>query len=175
MARIPLPDRDGLSELFQKRWDRTAKSGPLNIQRVFFASPDVAFDPGASVRASGLTQLQREPLILRAAYLKRCEYEWHQHVSMARAAGLTDDQINAVRDWENSDLFTPDQRALLAYVDGVFENNHPSDEVFEAVRAGRALDQFIAINFVIAHYFALAGIMNALEIDTETPFVGWEI
>jgi len=39
----------------------------------------------------------REILILRVGHLADCEYEWRQHVQIARQAGMTDAEIGAVR------------------------------------------------------------------------------
>ena len=45
-----------------------------------------------------LPERERELLILRTGYLCRAHYEWGQHVDIARAAGLIDEEIARVAD-----------------------------------------------------------------------------
>src|SRR5919106_3082114 len=48
----------------------------------------------------------RELVILRGAQLMRSEYEWAQHVVMARKAGVREAQIKALASWRSSAEFT---------------------------------------------------------------------
>lgn len=176
MARIPLPTRDDLAPEDQARWDRTAERGPvLNIQRVFFANPGIRLDAFAAWNASGLDARQRELVILRCAFVKQSTYEWHQHVRIARGAGVTDAEINGVRDWQKGTLFSPSDRALLAYVDAMASAPRPSIEVFDALHIGRSAADVVGITFLVTLYFQLAHVMAALDLETEEPFVGWEV
>ena len=176
MARIPLPTRDSLPEALQSRWDRTAERGPvLNIQRVFLSAPVIQLNALSAWRASGLEPRAREFVILRCAFRKQSTYEWHQHVRIARDAGLSLAEIDAVRDWRNSPVFTEDERALLAYADALADSLHPDDASFAAVSRGRTTAEVIGVTYLVTLYFQLAHVMAALELETEEPFVGWEL
>src|SRR5688572_33273291 len=48
----------------------------------------------------------RELVILRDAQLMRSEYEWAQHLAMARKAGVREAQIKALASWRSSSEFT---------------------------------------------------------------------
>src|SRR5262249_46559024 len=48
--------------------------------------------------ASSLAVRPRELIVLRTAWLQKCEYEWHYHVGYALSAGLTTEEIAAIRD-----------------------------------------------------------------------------
>src|ERR671919_1807498 len=48
----------------------------------------------------------RELVILRGAQLMRSEYEWAQHVVMARKAGVREEQIQNLAKWAASPHFT---------------------------------------------------------------------
>lgn len=177
MARIPLPDRDTLTDdALVRRWDRLAARGPvLNVFRLFMVNPDVELNALQLWRASGLAPRAREVVILRCASTQQSTYEWHQHVRIAADAGLTPAEIEAVRDWQNSPGFTASERALLAYVDALAAAPRPDDAVFAAVAAGRSSAELLGITALITTYFGLARIMAALDLETEEPFVGWEI
>ncbi len=138
------------------------------------AAPEVEFNAFPSMRISELSVRQRELVILRVAFLKLSRYEWHQHVRFAREAGLTDSEIMGVQDWQSAS-FAPEERALLALVDGVVRQGHPSDEVYDALAQTRTDKAMIGIVSTIAFYAALADMLHALEIETESEFVGWDI
>lgn len=176
MARIPLPTRESLPEEERERWDRAARNGPpLNIARLLMANTVMRFDPLSLWRASGLSPRARELVILRAAFQKQSTYEWHQHVRIARDAGLSDADIDGVRAWRGSDRYNDDERALLAYVDELAAGPRPSDESFAAIRKGRSDAEVLAITMLITTYFQLAHVMSAFDLETEEPFVGWAI
>ena len=176
MARIALPNRDTLPASLHDRWDRTAARGPvLNIQRVFFANPDIRLDAFGVWRASGLEPRARELVILRCAYRRQSRYEWHQHVRIARNEGLEDADINALREWHDSHLFSPEERALLGWVDALADSQKPSDEQFEEFAKGRTPESIVGVTYLVTLYFQLAQVMAALDLETEEPFVGWEI
>ena len=53
---------------------------------------------------------------------------------IALREGLTQAQLDALSDWEGSDLFDPRQRAVLAYADAMTRDVRVPDEVFAAIR-----------------------------------------
>lgn len=177
MARIPLPTRDTLpTDELKERWDRTASRGPvLNILRAFMTNPGIEINAFQVWRATGLEPRAREIVILRCAYRKQSTYEWHQHVRIARDAGLSDEVINGVRNWTDATVFSGDERALLGYVDELAESSRPSDAAFEAVSRNRSTGEVFGVTFLITLYFQLAHVMAALDLETEDPFVGWEL
>jgi alkylhydroperoxidase family enzyme len=165
-----------LPEDLQARWDRTAARGQvLNIQRVFFANPGIRLDAFGVWKASGLDDRSREIVILRCAFRKQSKYEWHQHVRIARDAGLSDELIHAVTDWRPSAVFAPEERVLLAYVDELADGPRPSDESLAAIASQHPREEVVGITFLITLYFQLAHVMAAFDLETETPFVGWEV
>lgn len=176
MARLPLPTRETLAPEMQVRWDRASERGPLlNIMRLLMVNPEIRLDALSVWRASGLSPRVRELVILRAAFARQSRYEWHQHVRIARDAGLTDAEINGVTEWAVSSLFSADERALLAYVDELAVNQRPSDAAFAAIREGRTDAEMVGITMLITLYFQLAQMMAAFDLETEVPFVGWQV
>jgi alkylhydroperoxidase family enzyme len=176
MARVPLPTRETLpTDELKQRWDRTAERGPvLNVTRAFMLNPDVPLNAFQVWAASGLDPRTREILILRAAFVKKSTYEWHQHVRIGRGVGLSDAEITAIGKWRDSNLFSPEERAILAYVDALAEGR-PGDEAFNALAGTKSAKDLFGITFLITLYFQLAQIMAAFDLETEDPFVGWEV
>lgn len=176
MTRIQLPTRETLpTDELKNRWDRLAARGPiLNILRVFMANPSIELNARQVWTASGLSPRSRELLILRCAFLKQSTYEWHQHVRIARDAGLSDADITGVRDWKAAG-FSADEESLLAYVDALNVNPAVSNDEFASFAKGRSQAEIVGITFLITLYFQLAAVMAALALDTEDPFVGWDL
>src|SRR6267142_5167498 len=70
----------------------------------------------------------RELIILRGAQMMSSEYEWAQHLKMARKVGVREEQIAKLADWRASDAFTDKEKAALAVGEAVTQGR-VSDEV----------------------------------------------
>src|SRR3954471_2172499 len=87
---------------------------PLNIFRTL-AHAETAFRPflrfgGAVLGRMQLDPIVRELAILTVAHEAEAEYEWIQHVAIAKAVGATDAQIDAIAD-PTADAVDPADRA----------------------------------------------------------------
>src|SRR5687767_7459162 len=74
----------------------------------------------------------RELVILRGAQLMRSEYEWAQHLAMARKAGVSEEKIRDLPSWKTSSSFDAREKAALALAEAVTQG-HVSNEVYELV------------------------------------------
>src|SRR5919202_6207197 len=105
MTRIPeIESRDQLPEPQRHVWDEIVASrgsvrGPF---KVLLHSPELASRVGALggyLRyASPLEPAVREATILATASLLDCAYEWAAHLPQARAAGVPEAVLDALRD-----------------------------------------------------------------------------
>jgi 4-carboxymuconolactone decarboxylase len=59
----------------------------------------------------------RELMIVRGARMSRCEYEQVNHEAMARAVGVTDQELGELDSWRDSRAFSPSERAGLALME----------------------------------------------------------
>ena len=64
-----------------------------------------------------LTPRQRELLVLRVAAVRRCEYEWAQHVVLAGDAGLAPEEIARVAEGPDAAGWSPLDGAMVRAVD----------------------------------------------------------
>lgn len=123
----------------------------------------------------GLDVATRELVILRTAILRQSRYEWHQHVRIGRAAGLSDDKIRALHHWRESDLFTEDERAILAYVDALSRSDHPLQDVHAELERRFPPSTLVGITLLAGFYTMTATFLGAMEVEPETEFVGWQL
>src|SRR5262245_44629942 len=75
----------------------------------------------------------RELVILRGAQVMRSEYEWAQHLVMARKAGVSEAQIQALPAWRSSPHFDAREKAALALAEAVTEGR-VTEEVFSQAK-----------------------------------------
>jgi len=79
----------------------------------------------------------------RAGFTRGSQFVFSQHCKSARAVGLTEAQVSAIPAWATADVFSPVERAVLAYTDAlVLDGGRVPDGTFAALRA--ALSEAIA-------------------------------
>lgn len=117
----------------------------------------------------------RELMIMRLAWRAKCEYAWYQHYRIATTqAGVTPEEIVAVRDWEKSDLFGPADRAVLVAADDTCREGRISDAVWS--RCERELkDPAVLVEMVVAigNWTMFAQLLNSLEVGIEEGGKPW--
>ena len=111
----------------------------------------------------------RELVILRGAQLMRSEYEWAQHLPMARKAGVTEAQIEALPSWKTSSNFNPKEKAALALAEDVTRGK-VSDEVY--AEAMRHFDHHDYVELAVtASFYAMVGrMLDAMHVQLEPDF-----
>jgi 4-carboxymuconolactone decarboxylase len=111
----------------------------------------------------------RELVILRGAQLMRSEYEWAQHLKMARKAGVSDAQIEALSSWKNSKLFDAREKAALLLAEAVTQGK-VSDEVYaEAMRHFDHHD-YVELSITAAFYAMVGRMLDAMGVQLEADF-----
>lgn len=180
MARLPFAQRSDLPENLEYVWDRNATNGVLpNIFRTMANNPVVwraYLRLGNGLWSEcGLDVPTRELAILRTAILQHSAYEWHQHVRIGRRAGLSDGRIVGLHHWRASDLYSEAERAILAYVDALAASDHPPADVHEALAEHFPSATVVGANLLVGYYLMTAKFLGAMEVETEGPFVGWQL
>lgn len=123
---------------------------------------------------SGLSDRQREIVILTAASEIGSEYEWHQHVNIGTDAGLTREEIAAIgRD--DRTAFSTDEQGLIAYTRAV-ARGRVTDALHEAVLEVLGAEATVGAATTAAGYVALGRVIDALgvEIEEGDEFEGWD-
>jgi 4-carboxymuconolactone decarboxylase len=170
LPRIPYPDVAGLPETAQ----RILAGSPLNVVRIgAVASPALFEAQGrlsyAIADPEVLEPRIREAAILRVAHLSNSAYELHHHRPLARAAGLTEDDLEAIerRAYERLE---PTLAAVCRFTDEVVLDLAPSDQTLAALRA--LVSDQVVVNLVLTAgcYMTVARLIAAtgIELD-ETP------
>ncbi|MDT5049873.1 MAG: hypothetical protein QOG75_5773 [Mycobacterium sp.] len=170
MSRIPLTSIEQLPEPIRQFM---ARRGNLNVFRLLANVPNVfvgwtqmvdeLFDsPTFSLR-------MREVVILRVAHLQGSRYELAQHVGIARGAGLTEQQINAIIDTDDLDGagFSRTERAVLDVVTELCGTHRLADDSFAAARAALGDEALTELLMLVSCYYGLALVLNAVDLDVD--------
>ena len=116
----------------------------------------------------------RELIIMRLAWRSGAEYAWFQHYRIATGAGVTPDEIVAVRDWRASDLFGPAERAVLAAADDTLDRGCISDAVWaECERHLREPAVLIEMVVAIGNWTMFAQLLRSLRVPLEPAAAPW--
>ena len=161
-------------ELFEKIEARRATV--LNLYRAVGHSPLIAAGfiklGNLLLNRAELPSRLRELAILRIASLLGSEYEWTQHVPIAREAGVTPSLVNEVPQWYESPNFSDEERAVLAYTDEVTLEVRVKDETFAALRAHLSERSIVELTLSIGYWGMVARVLLSLGIEMEDRTVG---
>ena len=176
MARVKLIEeasRPDLAPLIGRI--RGARGGQLHIfYRALLHTPALAsawFEYNNAVRfETGLDDRVRELAIMRVAALTGCAYVWSVHEAQyAAPAGLTPQQVAALRDWRKSDVFGAREQALLAYVDAMTQDVAVPDAVCDGLRAHFDDRETVSITVLVGAYNMQTRVLRALGIEAWKP------
>jgi alkylhydroperoxidase family enzyme len=102
----------------------------------------------------------------RAGFLRESQFVFSQHCKAARDVGLSEAQIEALPSWSGSDVFSAEQRAVLAYVDElVLQNGRVQDATFERLRSHLSEEAILELTYVTALYEMHAIMCRALKLE----------
>jgi 4-carboxymuconolactone decarboxylase len=111
----------------------------------------------------------RELVILRGGQLMRSEYEWAQHLKMARAAGVRESQIAALASWRSSKEFDDREKAALAIAEDV-TNGKMSDQTHALAMQHFDHHDYVELCAVAAFYAMVGRMLDAMGIELEPDF-----
>ena len=126
---------------------------------------------GHVLMATTLTERQRELLALRTSALCSCDYEWAQHFSMARDAGLSDEEISRIAFGPEAPFWNDLERAILRANDELFHDGVISDDTWAALSVGLDDQQILDLIFTVGSYETLARMMRSVELQLDEAYV----
>jgi 4-carboxymuconolactone decarboxylase len=124
-----------------------------------------------------LNTRQLEIIILRVSWRVKSEYEWHNHVGYGMNAGLTLDDIAAIRDFPQGGSWSEEEAALMRATDELIDSNKISDATWETLCTCFNTQQMMDLTFTIGHYvmtgWALASF--GVEIEGGADAIGFDL
>jgi 4-carboxymuconolactone decarboxylase len=114
----------------------------------------------------------REVAILRIAWHMRTAYEWYQHRVIGRRCGLSEVQLEAVKEGESAAVWTEEERLAIRAADEIFANNRVLPETLARLAEVFGPKKLMELLWAIGTYGMLAWIINSFEIPIEDFAVG---
>lgn len=130
---------------------------------------------GRLLRGGALPERDRELVILRVAWLCGSDYEWGQHVAIARDAGLTDPEILRIAAAHTGSESDPEpdrsrhEALLSAAVDQLVADHMIDSETWTGLADTYDDTQMIELTMLAGHYAMLAGTLNSIGVQPENP------
>ena len=156
------------------RYDLTSEGRPKggNILGTLAHHPALARAFGALnghlLRATALSERQRELVIMRVAAIRHSDYVWAQHVPMAHDAGLRDSEIAAINAEPSSPIWTDDvDAALLAAVDELSDQGGLGEQTWSVLSTHLSAQQVLDVIFTAGAYTTVAWMVASLHIELD--------
>ena len=173
MARLPIATRDSVPEGQRAAFDEIV--GASGSAPRYGPGSVLAHVPELSRRNTAINQYLRnestlprkiqELTMLVTAREMDCHHIWNAHAASAREAGVPDDVVDALREYEDLDDLAPDEEAVINYARSILRSHFASRGTYQA-----ALEQFgarglIELTMLIGNYASLALAVNAFDTD----------
>lgn len=182
MSRLPEMHYDQMTTEQQRVHDEIAAGprgkvvGPL---KVWLYSPELADRAeklGAYVRFhSALPAELSELAILLTARLWQADFEWYVHVGPARAAGIPDAVIEAIRLGAEPALGDAKARAVYAVARELHETRALSDRTYAQAEAALGREALVDLVGLLGYYTLISMTLKAFDVpapDGSHPFAG---
>jgi 4-carboxymuconolactone decarboxylase len=147
----------------------------LNLFKVLMHHPTLVrrwtVFAGHILRKQTLPARERELLILRIGWLNQAEYEWAQHVEIAKREGISEAEIAAVKAGPQGP-WVADDAMLLQAADDLFENSVIADATWEQLAKKYSIEQMLDLVFTIGQYNLVSWALNSLGVPLDDYLPG---
>ncbi|MGI9051086.1 MAG: carboxymuconolactone decarboxylase family protein [Ilumatobacteraceae bacterium] len=175
MARVELLDAASAPLLAQAYF---ANGDPGPIVAALATVPEL-LDPtlgfiGAALGDGAVSTRHKEFAILRTSVLQGCRYCVHAHTAVALDAGLSVDEVRALRGEVPIEVGFPDdaERALIGWIDAMAGATGPVlDDVWTAARARWLAHELVELTVTIGATMFLNRLATGLELPSSTDVV----
>ena len=122
---------------------------------------------------STLSARDRELLILRTAWLCRAEYEWAQHVLLARKAGLNEAEIARCKEGPEASEWPTLEANLLRAADELHANQRVGDATWAELSQHYGTLQMMDVVFAVGQYTLIAMALNTFGTPLDEGLNGF--
>src|SRR5580698_9209165 len=168
MARIDYCDPASASDRTREILDKNRNA---NIFRMMSHSPKY-FEQycrlGGAIRHRGeLDPVVRELAITRTGILCEAPYEIVAHKRIGKNIGVTDEQNDALDNWEAATCFNEIERAALAFTDEIVRLRRPTDATFSAIAAKLSPAALVELQLAVGFYIMTSKFLETFDIDMQ--------
>jgi alkylhydroperoxidase family enzyme len=115
----------------------------------------------------------RELVILRNGWRTRSEYEFCQHVRVARDLKMSEEEILGVRDPGNCSVYTEIDRAVIRMADELLDNSEVSKETLLTLQKAFSNEELVELLLVAGFWRMIAGYLKTSEVPLDAGVPSW--
>ena len=168
MARIEYSDP---AEITDRTSEILAKNRNANIFRMMAHSPrylEQYCRLGRAIRSEGeLDPVIRELAITRTGILCEAPYEIVAHKRIGKNVGVSDEQNEALENWQAATCFDEVQRAALAFTDETVQLRRPTDATFDAIASKLTPGALVELQLSVGFYIMTSKFLETFDIDLQ--------
>lgn len=169
MARLSYVEKDQADPEQEKILAQlTQKSGKIaNIWKLWAHSPITleTFMPFYKALMKGsLDGKLRELAYIKVSLVNDCAYCAGPHKAMGLRAGLSEQQIQDVANYESSSVFSAVEKLVLRYAEQLTRNVQRNDELLEQLKKHLSEAQIVELNLTIG----MANLTNRFNVSLAT-------
>ena len=177
MARIPYVSRESIPDGRTDLYDRLiAERGP-DPENIFLALANAPALTEAILgmatalrKQTSLSKVFRELAVVTVGIVANAPYEVDHHWNAALGAGVRREQLESQHDFEETECFTAEERAVIRLAREVSLEGHVKDSTWDAA-AFLGPQQRLELLVTIAWYNCVVRILLPLQIEKESWFV----
>jgi alkylhydroperoxidase family enzyme len=103
---------------------------------------------------------------IRAGWARGSQFVFSQHCKASRDVGLTEAQIKAIPFWPIADVWSPVERAVLAYTDClVLMGGRVPEEIFTEMKKHLSDEEILEFTYITTTYEMHATMSRALRLE----------
>lgn len=173
MARVPYLHREAAGPEHEELYDRLEAERKVPTANIFLALANAPAQLDAfltyanALRGSELSPKLRELAILTVGHATNSRYEIAHHQSHALKAGVSEQQLALIAEFETSEVFDAVERAVMRLALRSTHDVDVADGVWSAAAEHLNDRQMVELALTIAWYNSGVRIMGLLNIDLE--------
>ncbi len=173
MARLPLASRDSVPENQRAAFDELVKGygavprlGPSSIMIHVPKVHQMMNAVNLYLRnESSLTKKIQELAMLVTARETDCQYVWNAHAASARAAGVGDAIVDALRERKELPKLANDEAAVVRFGQEFFRNRRVSRGGFQLALEQLGQRGVVELGLIMGNYASIALLVNSFDAD----------
>ena len=132
-------------------------------------------DLGGRLLYRGTLDPRLREIVINAISVKTgCASEWSHHVGIGRQAGMTDDELRAIRDGALGELGDT-ERLYIDYAHKVEDMQVTDDDVAKLRSAGLSDEQIVELTVLAGFYGMTARYLLALDVAIDEGNAGFDV
>jgi 4-carboxymuconolactone decarboxylase len=173
MARLPLASRDSVPENQRDAFDELMKGygtvprfGPASVMIHVPKAHQIMNALNQYLRNdSSLPKKIQELAMLVTARELDCQYVWNAHAASARASGVGDAIVDALRERKELPKLADDESAVVRFGQEFFRNHRVSRGAFQLAFEQLGKQGVIELGLIMANYSSIAVLVNSFDVD----------